>query len=145
LQQFESADPNAFGKAPRRGYEFLSVHGRRLLPCLVAVPPDENHKEDHMVQVTEQAASAIQELLAEYAAPPQAGVRLTPSAGGNIGIVIAEPEPGDEVLTRDETPLLIVDGAVAPGLTDMVVDFKDVTDDHQQSGGFLLRPKDSGE
>lgn len=98
-----------------------------------------------MVQVTEQAAYALQELLAEYAAPPEAGVRLTPSAGGNIGIVIGEPEPGDEVVTRDESPLLIVDGAVAPGLSDMVVDFEDVSGDHQQAGGFLLRPKAAGE
>jgi len=31
-----------------------------------------------MVQVTEQGASALEELLAENAAPPEAGVRLTP-------------------------------------------------------------------
>jgi len=94
-----------------------------------------------MVQVTEQAATALCELLAEYAAPPEAGVRLTPGAGGNIGMVIEAPQDGDEVINRDETPLLIVDGAVAPGLSDMVVDFRDVRDDHQSTGGFLLRPK----
>jgi Fe-S cluster assembly iron-binding protein IscA len=94
-----------------------------------------------MVRVTEQAASALEELLAENGAPPEAGVRLTPSAGGNMGMIIEEPREGDEVINREETPLLIVDAAVAPGLTDMVVDYRDVVDDHQTPGGFLLRPK----
>jgi hypothetical protein len=81
-------------------------------------------------------------LLAENGAPPEAGVRLTPSAGGNMGMSIEEPHDGDELINRDdETPLLIVDAAVAPGLTDMVVDYRDVADDHQTPGGFLLRPK----
>jgi Fe-S cluster assembly iron-binding protein IscA len=94
-----------------------------------------------VVQVTEQAASALQELLADNAAPAEAGVRLTPRSGGNMGMVIEPPHDGDEVISREETPLLIVDGAVAPRLTDMVVDLRDVTDDHQSAGGFVLRPK----
>ncbi len=94
-----------------------------------------------MVRVTDQAASALQELLADYAAPPEAGVRLSPSAGGNLGMNIETPQAGDEVIEREETPLLIVDGAVAPGLSDMVVDFSDVGDDHQTGGGFVLRPE----
>jgi len=93
-----------------------------------------------MVRVTEQAASALQELLADYAAPPEAGVRLTPGAGGNIGMSIETPHEGDEVIEREQSPLLIVDGAVAPGLSDMVVDFRDGADDHQTPTGFLLRP-----
>jgi Fe-S cluster assembly iron-binding protein IscA len=98
-----------------------------------------------MVRVTEEAATALQELLADSAAPPEAGIRLTPGAGGNLGMAIAEPQEGDEVIIRDESPLLIVDSAVAPGLTDMVVDFQDVKDDHQSPSGFLLRPKLSEE
>ena len=94
-----------------------------------------------MVRVTEQAASALQELLADHAAPPEAGVRLSPSVGGNLGMNIDAPHEGDEVIVQQETPLLIVDSAVAPGLTDMVVDFSDVADDHQTTGGFLLRPQ----
>lgn len=94
-----------------------------------------------MVLITEQAASALQELLAENAAPPEAGIRLSPRAGGNMGMLIEPPHDGDEVISRDETPLLIVDGAVAPGLSEMVVDFQDAKDDHESPGGFLLRPK----
>src|SRR5262249_20222671 len=94
-----------------------------------------------MVRVTEHAASALLELLADHAAPPEAGVRLAPSVGGNLGMNIEAPHDGDEVIEREETPMLIVDGAVAAGLTDMVVDFNDDADDHQTSGGFLLRSK----
>ena len=94
-----------------------------------------------MVRVTERAASALHELLADYAAPPEAGVRLSPGAGGSIGMEIETPHEGDEVIEQEQTPLLIVDGAVAPGLTDMVVDYSDGGDDHQTSGGFLLRPE----
>jgi len=58
-----------------------------------------------------------------------------------MGMMIQEPQDGDEVISRHEAPLLIVDGAVAPGLREMVVDFRDVRDDHQTPGGFMLRPK----
>jgi hypothetical protein len=44
-----------------------------------------------MVRVTEQAATALQELLKANDAPPEAGVRLTPSGAGNIGMVIDTP------------------------------------------------------
>lgn len=98
-----------------------------------------------MVRVTDQAASALQELLADQAAPPEAGVRLSPSAGGNLGMSIETPHDGDEVIEREETPLLIVDGSVAPGLSDMVVDYRDAGDDHQTSGGFVLRRDGPGE
>jgi len=95
-----------------------------------------------MVRVTEQAASALEELLAENGAPLEAAVRLTPEAGGTMGMIIQEPQDGDEVISRNEAPLLIVDGAVAPGLSEMVVDVRGAGDDHHQTpGGFMLRPK----
>jgi Fe-S cluster assembly iron-binding protein IscA len=94
-----------------------------------------------MVRVTDQAANALQELLADYAAPPEAGVRLSPSAGGDLGMNIEMPRDGDEVIEQEDTPLLIVDAAVAPGLSDMVVDLSDGTDDHQTASGFVLRPE----
>ena len=92
-----------------------------------------------MVRVTEQATTALQELLEANDAPPEAGVRLTPSGAGNIGMVIDEPHTGDEVVRRDEKPVLIVDGAVVEPLTDMVVDYQSTSDDHQTPGGFVLR------
>jgi hypothetical protein len=45
----------------------------------------------------------------------------------------------DEVVRRDEKPVLIVDGAVVEPLTDMVVDYELSEDDRQTPGGFVLR------
>jgi Fe-S cluster assembly iron-binding protein IscA len=99
-----------------------------------------------MVRVTEQAATALEELLADNAAPPEVGVRLTPSGGGNLGMAIDAPHDGDEVISRDdETPLLIVDQQLSPGLVEMVVDFRSEADDHQTAGGFVLRPVSAGD
>jgi len=94
-----------------------------------------------MVSVTAQAANALEAVLSENAAPPEAGVRLTPNPAGNLGVMIEVPHDGDEVITRDDTPLLIVDGAVTAGLTDMVLDYHDGADDHQTPTGFVLRKK----
>jgi Fe-S cluster assembly iron-binding protein IscA len=92
-----------------------------------------------MVRVTEQAATALQELLEANDAPPEAGVRLTPSGPGNIGMVIDAPHEGDEVVRRDEKPVVIVYGVVAGPLTDMVVDYQSSKEDRQTPGGFVLR------
>jgi len=92
-----------------------------------------------MVRVTEQAATALQELLADNEAPPEAGVRLTPDGKGSMGMVVDAPHEGDEVILRDETPVLILDSALSERLTDMVVDVQPVDDDHQSPGGFVLR------
>ena len=98
-----------------------------------------------MVRVTEKAATALQELLVENSAPPEAGVRLTPTPAGNVGMVIDAPQTGDEVIRRDEAPLLIVEEALVPRLTDMVVDFESTREDRQRSGGFVLRTAQAGE
>jgi len=94
-----------------------------------------------MVRVTEQAATALQELLTANEAPPEAGVRLTPDDKGSIAMIIDAPHEGDEVIGAAETPVLIVDSAVAGQLADMVVDCRSVRDDHQTPGGFVLRPR----
>lgn len=94
-----------------------------------------------MVRVTAKATTALEELLANNQAPAEAGVRLTPSDGGKLAMGIETPHDGDEVISgTDQTPLLIVDGDVAPDLTDMVVDFRGEADDRQTPGGFLIRP-----
>lgn len=98
-----------------------------------------------MVRVTEQAVIAIQGLLAENAAPSEAGIRLSPSTSGNLAMGIDTPHPGDEVITRDETPLLIVDSSVTTEMSDMVVDFRSGSDNGQSSSGFVLRPGLEGE
>jgi hypothetical protein len=57
-----------------------------------------------MVLVTDEAAIALKELFVDNNAPPDAGMRLTPEAGGNAGMVIDSPHEGDEVIRRDDAP-----------------------------------------
>jgi Fe-S cluster assembly iron-binding protein IscA len=95
-----------------------------------------------MVRVTEQATTALRELLTANHAPPEDGVRLTPNGEGSLGMVVDAPHAGDEVIRHNETPVLIVDAAVAGQLTEMVVDYESVEDDHQTPGGFVLRPNE---
>jgi Fe-S cluster assembly iron-binding protein IscA len=93
-----------------------------------------------MVRVTERATIALQELLTDNAAPPDTGVRLTPDGSGHLGMLLDTPHPGDQVIQREETPVLIVDGAIAPRLSQMEVDYRSTEDDHQTPGGFVLQP-----
>ena len=93
-----------------------------------------------MVQITERATSALRDILTATDAAPEAGVRLTPDGRGSLGMVVDAPQDGDEIIRIEQTPVLIVDGAVASQLTDMVVDYQAVQDDHQTPGGFVLRP-----
>jgi len=50
------------------------------------------------------------------------------------------PHPGDEVIPDEQTPLLIIDPAVADRLADMEIDYQTKDDDHQTAGGFVLQP-----
>ena len=92
-----------------------------------------------MVRVTEEAAVALQELLTENNAPPDAGVRLTSTAAGNIGMVIDSPQEGDEVHRRDEAPVLIVGGDLSRKMINMEVDFESAGSNGQSPGHFVLR------
>jgi Fe-S cluster assembly iron-binding protein IscA len=92
-----------------------------------------------MVRVTEEAAIALKELLTENEAPPDAGVRLTSTAAGNIGMVIDSPQEGDEVHRRDEAPVLIVGGDLSPRMVNMEVDFESSGSNGQSPGHFVLR------
>jgi Fe-S cluster assembly iron-binding protein IscA len=92
-----------------------------------------------MVRVTDEAAVALKELLVDNDAPPDAGVRITPTAEGQVGMVIDSPREGDEVIRRDETPVLIVGDDIAPRMTDMVVDFETPRENGTSPGGFVLR------
>ena len=93
-----------------------------------------------MVRVTERATTALQQLLDTNDAPAAAGVRLTPTDRGDLGMTIDEPHPGDEIIRRDQTPVLIVDSVVADRVADLEVDYQSPDDDHQTPGGFILQP-----
>jgi len=89
-----------------------------------------------MVRVTERAASALQELLTTNQAPAEAGIRITPNERGGLAMTVDAPRQGDEVISREEIPVLIVDGAVVGQVGDMVVDCQSAEDDSQTPGGL---------
>jgi Fe-S cluster assembly iron-binding protein IscA len=95
-----------------------------------------------MVRVTDRAASALQELRTTNEATPDVAPRLAPDGRGGLGMMLAEPQTGDEVIRREETPLLAVDRQVAPHLADLVVDYQgpDPAANGQHAEGFVLRP-----
>jgi Fe-S cluster assembly iron-binding protein IscA len=95
-----------------------------------------------MVAITERAAVKLQDLLSEQDAQPDEGIRLTPDGSGGIGMSIDTAHDGDEVVEDEESPVLIVDRAIVPRLTDMVVDYEAVEDDHRTTGGFVLRQRE---
>ena len=70
-----------------------------------------------MITVTERAAAGLQELREANDALPGQGVKLVPTGTGSIGMTIAAPSEGDEVIRRGDEPLLIVDGRIAGALT----------------------------
>jgi Fe-S cluster assembly iron-binding protein IscA len=95
-----------------------------------------------MVRVTDRAARALQELRTTKEAPPDVAPRLVPDGRGGLGMTLAAPQARDEVIRRDETPLLAVDREVAAYLADLVVDYQgpDPATNGQHAAGFVLRP-----
>lgn len=79
-----------------------------------------------MISVTERAATELQDLLMTNGATPDQGVKLITDSSGNIGMTIALPAEGDEVVRRDEAPLLIVDGTIAQQLDGTELDLEEI-------------------
>ena len=93
-----------------------------------------------MITLTERAATELEELLTTKDAPPGQGVKLVPSGPGTIGMIIAAPSEGDEVIRRGEEPLLIVDSRVAETLDGAEIDCARSVVDGQPKPEFKLRP-----
>jgi len=93
-----------------------------------------------MITVTERAATELEELLTTNDAPPGQGVKLVPSGPGSIGMTIAAPSEGDEVIRRGEEPLLIVDSRVVKTLDGAEIDCDSSVVDGQPRAEFKLRP-----
>jgi hypothetical protein len=93
-----------------------------------------------MIAVTERAAEELQLFRALGDAPPDHGVKLVPETEGSIGLTIAPPDEGDEVIRHDEAPLLIVDRSLAGQLDGTVLDADRATPDAGQNWRFTVRP-----
>jgi Fe-S cluster assembly iron-binding protein IscA len=92
-----------------------------------------------MIQVTENAATEIKNVLSANKSDEEHGLKLVPVEQGGVGITIDKPQPGDAVLKDGERPLLIVDSTIARNLDGVVLDVSD--EDKKRSGGarFVLR------
>lgn len=93
-----------------------------------------------MINVTERAASGIEELLSTEQAAPGQGVKIVPNGSGGIGLMIDAPADGDEVVRKGEDPLVIVDSAIASQLDGVVLDVADGGEDTGTLRFTLTRP-----
>ena len=62
-----------------------------------------------MITLSERAALALDELLLKNEPPPGQGIKLVAS-GTQIGLTVAPPTQGDQILQRGDETLLIVEG-----------------------------------
>ena len=93
-----------------------------------------------MITVTERATTRLQELLIANNAEPEQGVKLVPTDAGTIGMTIDTPREGDEVVSVEQDPLLIVDGSLAEPLDGAQIDCDvAVSDDGQPRREFTVR------
>src|SRR5919198_3301036 len=118
----------------------LRLEGRDTTPCLgLFAFRGWSQQERPMFQVTERAATALQEVLAINNAPPKQGVRLVPTDEGRLGMTIDRPREGDQVVQRDDTPVLIADRQVAAALTGVVLDLQPAETEAEGPPRFTLR------
>ena len=75
-----------------------------------------------MITVTWRAKVGLSQYLADKNAEAGAAVKLVPLGRGEVDMVIATPSGGDEVVCRDEKPLLIVDRRLVEKLNGAVFD-----------------------
>jgi hypothetical protein len=91
-----------------------------------------------MVQLTDHAANELKAIKAEAGMEPSEGIKLIPD-GDSVDVAIAEPTNGDEVISRDGEPLLIVDAILTEPLRGLTFDCEDVEVDGEMEHRFMLR------
>ncbi len=84
-----------------------------------------------MVEVTERAAGALEAMLTGNEAPQDVGVRIVADAD-SYGMTIDTVREGDEVVRRNERPVLIADQQVAQTLSGHTIDFQTASDGHDR-------------
>jgi Fe-S cluster assembly iron-binding protein IscA len=93
-----------------------------------------------MITITDRAAAALQDLLVTNNAPPGFGVKLAPgNTADAIGMMIGEPNEGDDVIRRGDDPLLIVDGRIVDELDGAEIDCETHVVDGEPRPDFTLR------
>ena len=92
-----------------------------------------------MITVTERAAARLQELQSTRDVPEGQGVKLVPQGPGSVGLTIAAPEAGDEVVRHGDAPVLIVAGSLTAALAGAEIDCREAVVDGQAGTEYTLR------
>jgi len=82
-----------------------------------------------MIRLTERASEALREMLRENEAPEGQAVKLFPEDSGNLAMTIAPTAEGDEVVSRENRPVLIIDAEIVGRLDGALLDFTRGLDD----------------
>jgi hypothetical protein len=96
-----------------------------------------------MVILTEQAVIALQALLHDAQATPGQGVKLAPDGKGRITFTVEAPGADDEVIVRDDVPVLILERQLAARLEGLLLDYHLVVVEGRPSAQFTLRQPES--
>lgn len=91
-----------------------------------------------MIAVTERAAQGLRAFLEANRSGPEQGVKLIRCCRGGIGMTVAEPGEGDEVVCHRGERLLIVDGHLAESLRAAVMDCESLQSDGRDGLRFRV-------
>ncbi len=84
-----------------------------------------------MVEVTERAAEALESLLNSNGAPQEAGIRILEDAN-SFTMSVDSVRDDDEVVWRNERPVLIAESRLAQSLTGHTIDFRTAADGRER-------------
>jgi Fe-S cluster assembly iron-binding protein IscA len=78
-----------------------------------------------MIAVTERARQELKRILLDKVDNAQAGLRLTAGDSGQLGLAIDIEMPGDQVVERDDSKVLLVENGLALSLEGIAIDIED--------------------
>jgi len=81
-----------------------------------------------MLTVTESAKGLLKEILTAHSDDPEMGVRLLLNSPGQLGLVLGEEEPGDQVVEHQGSKVLLVSSDLAMALEEITLDVSDTDD-----------------
>ena len=90
-----------------------------------------------MLEVTEYAREKLKVLLEASTEDPAAGIRLTIAQSGQLGIVIDNEKPGDQVVEHKGSKVLLLDSIVSEAMSSFTLD----TEETVEGNKFTLKEK----
>ena len=92
-----------------------------------------------MITVTERAAARLQELQSTRDVPEGLGMKLVPQGPGSVGLTLAAPDAGDEVVRYQDAPVLRVDGQLAAALAGAEIDCRESVVEGRAGTEYTIR------